>query len=86
MDTATVFEVGLQLNSLSGGIFLLLSFSALHYGQYKTKISSKYCYFGSPLVLDVLVDGEKKHKGKEKTGPAQKMPDIVPLPNFLWVM
>ena len=46
-------------------------------------LSSKYCYVRSPLVLDVLVDGEKKHKGKEKTGPAQEMPDIVPLHNFV---
>ena len=45
-------------------------------------VSSKYCYVGSPLVLDVLVDGEEKHKGKEKTGAAQEVPDIVPLHNF----
>ena len=46
-------------------------------------LSSKYCYFGSPLVLDVLVDGEKEHEGKEKTGAAQEVPDIVPLHNFV---
>ena len=46
-------------------------------------LSSKYCYVGSPLVLDVLVDGEKEHKGKEKTGAAQEVPDIVPLHDFV---
>ena len=46
-------------------------------------LTSKYCYFGSPLVLDVLVDGEKEHKGKEKTGSAKEVPDIVPSHNFV---
>ena len=46
-------------------------------------LSSKYCYVRSPLVLDVLVDGEKEHEGKEKTGAAQEVPDIVPLQNFV---